>query len=220
MPALTLANLVLYAAQAALLIGALALMLAALRPSPAFRLAACRAVLLVLLLLPFQGLLRTRRAPHPANGAAARRRGAVPSRRSTRARSSGTVGRDGGGVLVAGIACGCCGSPSACVRLAGSRRARLPGADDGAEVARCRPSSARAPVSTSSPGVHQPVTFGVAPALVLLPAALLEASPEHRRAVLCHELLHVRRRDWPWVLVEEAVARPALVPPGRLVAGR
>ena len=25
------------------------------------------------------------------------------------------------------------------------------------------------------------------------------------RAVLCHELLHVRRRDWPWVLVEEAV---------------
>jgi len=64
MPALTLANLALYAAQAALLIGALALALAALRPTPAFRLAACRAVLVVLLLLPFQGLLLE--APHGA----------------------------------------------------------------------------------------------------------------------------------------------------------
>ncbi len=41
--------------------------------------------------------------------------------------------------------------------------------------------------------------------MVLLPAALRDASPEQRTAVLCHELLHVRRRDWPWVLVEEAV---------------
>ena len=36
MPALTLANLALFAAQVALLIGALALTLAALRPGPAF----------------------------------------------------------------------------------------------------------------------------------------------------------------------------------------
>jgi TonB family protein len=49
------------------------------------------------------------------------------------------------------------------------------------------------------------VTFGVAPAIVLLPAALRQASPDQRIAVLCHELLHVQRRDWPWVLVEEAV---------------
>ena len=56
-----------------------------------------------------------------------------------------------------------------------------------------------------APGLAQPVTFGVAPAVVLLPAALRDASPEQRTAVLCHELLHVRRRDWPWVLVEEAV---------------
>src|SRR5688572_23972703 len=59
MPALTLANLALYAAQAAVVIAALAAAFAALRLSPAFRLAACRAVLLALLLLPWQALLRT-----------------------------------------------------------------------------------------------------------------------------------------------------------------
>ena len=26
---------------------------------------------------------------------------------------------------------------------------------------------------------------------------------ERRRAILCHELLHVRRRDWFWVIGEE-----------------
>ena len=56
-----------------------------------------------------------------------------------------------------------------------------------------------------APGLAQPVTFGVAPAIVLLPIALRDASAEQRTAVLCHELLHVRRKDWPWVLLEEAV---------------
>ena len=68
-----------------------------------------------------------------------------------------------------------------------------------------RPSSARSARVHFAPGLAQPVTFGVAPAVVLLPAALRDASPEQRTAVLCHELLHVQRRDWPWVLVEEAV---------------
>ncbi len=27
--------------------------------------------------------------------------------------------------------------------------------------------------------------------------------PEARRTVVCHELLHVARRDWPWIVVEE-----------------
>ena len=47
------------------------------------------------------------------------------------------------------------------------------------------------------------MTFGIAPAVVLLPAALLAASADRRRAVVCHELCHVRRRDWLWVLGEE-----------------
>src|SRR6187399_357164 len=59
MPALTLTNLFLYAAQAAVVIGALAALLAVLRLSPAFRLAACRAVLVALLVLPWLAVLRT-----------------------------------------------------------------------------------------------------------------------------------------------------------------
>ena len=51
----------------------------------------------------------------------------------------------------------------------------------------------------------QPLTFGVVKPLVLLPETLREHSPAIQRAVLCHELLHVQRRDWAWVLAEETV---------------
>lgn len=54
-------------------------------------------------------------------------------------------------------------------------------------------------------GLTQPVTFGVLRPVVLIPRTL-EASPEPvRRAVITHEMFHVRRRDWLWLLVEEAV---------------
>jgi TonB family protein len=48
-----------------------------------------------------------------------------------------------------------------------------------------------------------PVTFGVLRPVVLVPSAVLERPAEIRRAVLAHELLHVYRRDWVWLLVEE-----------------
>ena len=51
--------------------------------------------------------------------------------------------------------------------------------------------------------VTQPVTFGLVRPLVLLPSALLNYDEDVRRAVVVHELLHVRRRDWAWVLGEE-----------------
>jgi TonB family protein len=53
--------------------------------------------------------------------------------------------------------------------------------------------------------VRQPVTFGVRHAVVLLPEGLRHAPAHIRTAVLCHELLHVQRRDWIWLVVEEAV---------------
>lgn len=51
----------------------------------------------------------------------------------------------------------------------------------------------------------QPVTFGVFRAVVLLPDAFPTLPWPVQRAVLAHELWHVRRRDWAWVLLEEAV---------------
>jgi beta-lactamase regulating signal transducer with metallopeptidase domain len=53
--------------------------------------------------------------------------------------------------------------------------------------------------------VDQPSTFGLWRPVVLLPRRLSDLLPEAQRAVICHELLHVSRRDWAWTLVEEAV---------------
>jgi TonB family protein len=57
--------------------------------------------------------------------------------------------------------------------------------------------------------VMQPVTFGWRRPVVLLPRLFETLSPEAQHAVLCHELLHVRRRDWPAIVCEE-VLRSAL----------
>ena len=51
----------------------------------------------------------------------------------------------------------------------------------------------------------QPVTFGFRRPVVLLPEMLRLQSADIRRVVLCHELFHVRRRDWVWVVAEELV---------------
>jgi hypothetical protein len=50
-----------------------------------------------------------------------------------------------------------------------------------------------------------PVTFGLLRPAVLLPPAVLEMPAHAQQAILCHELLHVRRRDWLHSLAEEAV---------------
>lgn len=55
------------------------------------------------------------------------------------------------------------------------------------------------------PALSQPATFGVRRPVVLLPEALAGAPGSLRRAVVTHELFHVRRHDWLSVLVEEMV---------------
>lgn len=54
-------------------------------------------------------------------------------------------------------------------------------------------------------GLAQPVTFGARRPIILLPDTLRAHLPQIERAVLCHELFHVQRRDWVWMLGEEAV---------------
>jgi TonB family protein len=54
-------------------------------------------------------------------------------------------------------------------------------------------------------GVTQPVAFGWWRPVVLLPSRLGDLPPQAIRAVVCHELLHIARRDWLWTLAEEAV---------------
>jgi TonB family protein len=54
-----------------------------------------------------------------------------------------------------------------------------------------------------APHLDQPVTFGVRRPVVLLPEVLRTQSADIQRAVIGHELLHVQRRDWAWLIVEE-----------------
>ena len=54
-----------------------------------------------------------------------------------------------------------------------------------------------------SPAVDSPVTFGLAAPVILLPERFLALEPRFQAAIACHELLHVRRRDWAQHLAEE-----------------
>jgi TonB family protein len=51
--------------------------------------------------------------------------------------------------------------------------------------------------------LHQPVAFGVRRPVVLLPRQFATLSPDAQRAVGCHELAHIARRDWLWIVAEE-----------------
>ena len=53
------------------------------------------------------------------------------------------------------------------------------------------------------PGLTQPATFGLRQPVVLLPDSIREQPLAIQRALLAHELIHVQRRDWMWVVCEE-----------------
>ena len=50
-----------------------------------------------------------------------------------------------------------------------------------------------------------PITCGARRPVVLLPVSLMKQPVLVQQAVLVHELLHVQRRDWIWVMAEEIV---------------
>ncbi len=56
----------------------------------------------------------------------------------------------------------------------------------------------------SSAAPH-PVTFGARRPVVLLPVAIKSVDAAAQRAVVAHELHHVKRHDWLWTIAEEVV---------------
>jgi TonB family protein len=56
-----------------------------------------------------------------------------------------------------------------------------------------------------SEAISSPVTFGFLRPVVLLPGNFCELDGQIQDAILCHEILHVRRRDWLFTLGEELV---------------
>lgn len=51
--------------------------------------------------------------------------------------------------------------------------------------------------------ISSPVTFGWRAPRILLPEKFVRMDEARQRAILCHEFLHVRRRDWLWHVAEE-----------------
>ena len=50
------------------------------------------------------------------------------------------------------------------------------------------------------------MAFGFFRPVVLLPPSFLTLDPDSQCAVLCHELMHVKRRDWIVTVIEELIA--------------
>lgn len=72
-----------------------------------------------------------------------------------------------------------------------------------------------------SDDVEGPATVGVRRAVILVPRRIVDLPQAVQTAVLCHELMHVRRRDWLVTVAEEVWCAVLWFHPGvRLIASR
>ncbi len=104
--------------------------------------------------------------------------------------------------------------------LARLRRTARPGAAPAGWEALCAAIGVAPPALLVSARVPGPVGFGLRRPVIVLPADFAAAAPAAQRAVLCHEALHARRRDWLASVAEETVRALLWFHPvvGRLVA--
>jgi TonB family protein len=207
MDAPLLGNLLAYSAQVALLVVLGAGLAAVVRiDAPAVRYVYWRALLALCLVLPWLPARRsmvvtitdtTAIALLPPSG--------LPAGAHTAPIVAGTFDWMSliGWVLVSGVVVRVCWVGVGLWRLRRLRRAGIvapscPVHEEMQELVR-----ARAEIRYVSSG--QPVTFGLRRPIVLLPEMLRGQSDQIQQVVLCHELFHVRRRDWIWVVAEEIV---------------
>jgi TonB family protein len=197
------AALLTYSAQVTILVAAAAVASWAVRLSiPAAKLHYWRAVVVLCLLLPFVPDLRPA-APAATVTFVVMEGTGAPSADAPGTRwiiSAATTAVPW--VIVAGVALRLGWLVIGAVRLRHLRRRSEPASLTAALVELHESVSPRAMVRTTT-DVEQPVTFGWRQPIVLLPPRFAGLTADAQRAVLCHELLHVRRRDWPGIVVEE-----------------
>ena len=172
------------------------------------RLGLWQVLLVVVLVLP---LLQTRR-PAPASERVATFVTAAPGVSGGRAAAPGTaldamrrgVSPPAAALLLLGIAAQLARLAAGLARLRALRRDARPLA---AEPWLLQLRDAVAPTASFavSDRAAGPATFGIRRPLVLLPAFFAAMERERQRAVVLHELLHARRRDWLALLLEEVL---------------
>jgi TonB family protein len=203
-----LENLIAYSAQVAVIIAAGAVIVAVARVrAPRVRYAWWRGLLAAALVLPlFYDAVPTpaaARTPAPAATGPGAPAMAVPVS-TIAADTSGPATIDWTsivfGLLAAGVACRLSWTALGLWKL---KRLRQAGVDVTADYRALQELVGASAEIRSDRVVGQPVTFGIWRPVVMLPAALFEQSEDIQQAVVCHELLHVRRRDWPWLVTEE-----------------
>lgn len=202
-------NLLSYSLQIGVLVGVSAGIPRLLRVFvPAVQHAFWRALLLACVLLP---LLQPRHAamalPHPGVPAAPAAAGGALWPFELVSAVDGRRARDWTGMVFGIVAAGAlCRLAWVSVGFIRLRRRTAQGGDDatGAFEDVQRALRTRASIRWSC-DVEQAVTFGLRRPVVLLPASLQGLEPRALRAVVAHELFHVQRRDWAWLIAEEIV---------------
>jgi protein TonB len=202
MPPFTLANLAAYSAQVLLIAGAAGVLLAILRvDAPALRYVLLRVTLMACLALPWLQTPQAHRpiAPSPAVTLEVVEQPAAAGPAAPPLTIDWTAAI--ALVLASGIALRLLWLAVGLARLSRLRRAGVRAdATEHAEFQQAMGTSADVRYVAD---FAQPVTFGIRRPVVVLPESLRGQPQSIRDAVLAHELLHVQRRDWAWVLAEE-----------------
>ena len=166
---------------------------------PAVRLAYWRGVGALCLALPF---LATTHADAPAASVAFGAAAISGGGNETAAQALMTVGTAVPWVWAGGVVVRLGWLLAGAFRLRQLRRRGVP-ALLGADIELQRTALAPHAEFLWSLDLNQPVSFGIRRPVVLLPARFGDLSTEAQSAVACHELLHVARRDWIWIVLEE-----------------
>ena len=210
MPSLSLENLVSLSLQIALLILGSALLFKLLRlRDPAVRLGCFQLILLLCLCLPLVQPWKASRLPHYVWAPATM----VPVA-AVRPETASQVARDWPSfsatqivsfVLVVGIVVRVLWILIGLTSLHRYRSTSRPGVQLPPAVREFMTRRGIEAQFAISEKLGGPVTFGLRRPLVLLPGQFEVMAPATREAVLCHELVHVLRKDWLFAVAEEFV---------------
>jgi TonB family protein len=194
-------NLVRYFAQVLIIVSATEIGMRLLRPSSArVRLACWRIVVAICVLLPLIPMRQIPLATSDASPTILHRDVTTTQALSTALTSTVAIVP---WLMLSGIIVRATWLCLGFIRLAQLRAESVP--FDDAELNELKQTLAPNASIRQHDTMTQPVAFGLRRPIVLLPGRIADLPRDAQRGIVSHELLHVARRDWAWMLVEEAL---------------